>query len=867
MPRSVPAEAAPQKIRFLAGGGEMGAHMRAFDWAATPVGPPEGWLQALKTTVRLILTSRHPMFIWWGEALTCFYNDAYSTLIGPDRHPSALGRAGREVWAEIWEVIGPQIEFVMAGRGATWHEQQLIPITRGDTREDVWWTYGYSPIDDDASPNGVGGVLVVCRDVTAEVRAKQAEADEAERLRRLFEQAPGFMALLRGHGHIFELANAAYLSLVGRDVRGKPVREALPEIEGQGFFDLLDRVYATGEPVIARRASVTLASGPDGTLEQRFVDFIYQPIRDASGAVTGIFVEGSDVTHAKLAEDALRATQERQALLLRLVQGQRETGDPEAMMLAASEALGRHLEANRVGFFEMLDDDTLGFTTGWTDGALDLLSGTFPAAGIGTGYLAEVRAGRVLAIADFTRDPRTADSRFSEIGTRSGIGVPIMRDGRWHAGMYVNHATVRGWTEEEAALVRDVAEQTWDAVERARAVQALRTSEARLRLAHEVTGMGTWEWDPETGEHLWTQEQYALFGLDPVHVGPLTFARAVAEVVHADYRARVEAALHGAAASGGTIEAVFRAWRRRPDGGREMRWIIARGCRVRRADGSPGRMLGVTMDITERQVAEARLQELQAELLHVSRLSAAGEMAAALAHELNQPLTAATSAIRAAERMLATSPPAVPELREAMDLAAEQALWAGRIVRRLRDFVVRGEVDTRPEDLRKLVEQAGTLALVGARERGVDVEVRIEDALPPVVVDAVQIQQVLFNLIRNALEAMTAEGNGGDGARTRCRDLVVSAAPAGPDMVEVAVSDSGPGLAPEVARRLFQSFVSTKPDGMGVGLSICRSIVEAHGGRLRAEPNPGGGAVFRFTLPAARSPEAGACFAAGEAAR
>jgi PAS domain-containing protein len=197
------------------------------------------------------------------------------------------------VWAEIWDVIGPQIEFVMAGRGATWHEQQLIPITRGDTREDVWWTYGYSPIDDDASPNGVGGVLVVCRDVTAEVRARQAHADEAERLRQLFEQAPGFMALLRGPGHIFELANAAYLSLVGRDVRGKPVRDALPELEGQGFFGWLDQAYATGEPVVARRAPVTLASGPEGTLERRVVDFIYQPIQDAGGAVTGIFVEAA----------------------------------------------------------------------------------------------------------------------------------------------------------------------------------------------------------------------------------------------------------------------------------------------------------------------------------------------------------------------------------------------------------------------------------------------------------------------------------------------------------------------------------------------------------------------------------------------
>jgi signal transduction histidine kinase/CheY-like chemotaxis protein len=294
---------------FLASGGEMGALMRGHNWAVTPVGRPETWPQTLKTTVRLILTSQHPMFIWWGAELTCFYNDAYSASIGPDRHPSALGRPGREVWAEIWDVIGPEIEFVMAGQGAAWHERQLIPITRGGAREDVWWTYGYSPIDDDGAATGVGGVLVICRDVTAEVRAEQAKADDAGRLRGFFEQAPGFMALLRGPDHVFELTNAAYVSLVGRDVLGKTVREALPEIEGQGFFELLDRAYATGETSTARRAPVTLASGANGASNQQFVDFVYQPIRDAAGAVSGIFIEGSVVTEAALAEDGLRASE------------------------------------------------------------------------------------------------------------------------------------------------------------------------------------------------------------------------------------------------------------------------------------------------------------------------------------------------------------------------------------------------------------------------------------------------------------------------------------------------------------------------------------------------------------------------------
>jgi two-component system sensor kinase FixL len=263
-------------------------------------------------------------------------------------------------------------------------------------------------------------------------------------------------------------------------------------------------------------------------------------------------------------------------------------------------------------------------------------------------------------------------------------------------------------------------------------------------------------------------------------------------------------------------------------------------------------------DLSEWQATEARLQELQAELLHVSRLSAAGEIASALAHELNQPLTAITSAIRAAQRRFASMPHAeageATRIHEAMNLVAEQALRAGQIVRHLREFVTPGDTDRRLEDLPRLVEEAAGLALVGARERGVHVTFRFNPGLPPVIVDRIQVQQVLLNLVRNALEAMTAEEAVGGGI-SRPRELVIAAALAGPDLVVIEVADTGPGLAPEVAGHLFDSFVSTKPGGMGMGLSISRTIIEAHGGRLWAEPNREGGAVFRFTLPAAPPPD------------
>src|SRR4051812_19087598 len=173
---------------FLAGGGEMGALTRAYDWSSNQLGSPDGWPQSLRTALRILLNTNHPMFIWWGPELIQFYNDAYRQTMGPERHPSALGQRGRDCWAEIWPIIGPQIEQVMRGDGPTWNENQLVPVTRHGRLEQVWWTYGYSPIDDD---DGVGGVLVVCRDVTREhlaaevLREREAELARVQQIGRI----------------------------------------------------------------------------------------------------------------------------------------------------------------------------------------------------------------------------------------------------------------------------------------------------------------------------------------------------------------------------------------------------------------------------------------------------------------------------------------------------------------------------------------------------------------------------------------------------------------------------------------------------------------------------------------------------------
>ncbi len=297
---------------FLSGGGEMGALIRAHNWAETPLGPPGGWPQPLRTAIRVLLNTGHPMYVWWGPELLCFYNDAYRRSIGPERHPGSLGQPAREVWSEIWDIIGPQIDQVMTGGGATWQENALVPITRNGRREDVYWTYSYGPIDDEAAPNGVGGVLVVCTETTEQVVSGKQAGEDVARLAQLFQQAPGFMAVLRGPDHVFELVNPAYTRLVGRsDIVGKPIRAALPDIEGQGFFELLDRVFASGEAYTTFGAPVNLQATSDQPARERLVDFVYQPIKDADGTVTGIFVEGADVTERAEAHAALRESETR----------------------------------------------------------------------------------------------------------------------------------------------------------------------------------------------------------------------------------------------------------------------------------------------------------------------------------------------------------------------------------------------------------------------------------------------------------------------------------------------------------------------------------------------------------------------------
>jgi PAS domain S-box-containing protein len=306
-------------MRFLEAGGEIAARMRAMDWSQSPLGPPAGWPRALRTVVALMLASKFPMFVAWGRELTFLYNDAYTDILG-HKHPWALGQRFQNVWAEIWNELAPMVDRALAGE-ATYQEDLPLTMRRKGYDEPTWFTFSYSRVFGDDGE--VAGMYCACTETTEAVLARGQHQRQLERLRTLFQQAPGVIAVLRGPDHVFELANDAYQQLVGaRDLIGRPVSAALPEVAGQGFVELLDQVYSTGEPFIGRAVPVRLKRqrGADPQMEERFVDFIYQPIRDAAGKVTGIFVEGSDVTEAVQAMSALRESEQRLLQLANTIQ-------------------------------------------------------------------------------------------------------------------------------------------------------------------------------------------------------------------------------------------------------------------------------------------------------------------------------------------------------------------------------------------------------------------------------------------------------------------------------------------------------------------------------------------------------------------
>lgn len=436
-------------------------------------------------------------------------------------------------------------------------------------------------------------------------------------------------------------------------------------------------------------------------------------------------------------------------------------------------------------------------------------------------------------IPDIYVDARIPHDAYRPTFVKSLVMVPVKTDKAVAAiGSY--WASQRTFDDSEVAIIEALARSASAAIASVQMRESLRESEDRLCMALKAGELGTWEMD--LGSEIFSASPLTKtsFGFAPDTV--LT-REAVRDAVHPDDLEAARLAFALAIRDNADIRVEVRSPRQ--DG--TVRWIAIRGRAVLDGNGRPVRLSGVCGDVTYRREAKERMDRLQSDIAHIGRLTEMGEMVSAFAHELRQPLTAANNYLSAAKRFLAQSTPPTERINELIEKADGQFVRATQIIQRIRGFASKSGAEKTPEDIAALIGEAAELARLDPRHHGVGIRKDIARALSPVPVDKVQIQQVLLNLLRNAFEAM-------EGRETRA--VTVCAQPGqGGGTVEVSVRDTGPGLSPEVADRLFQPFVTTKDSGMGVGLSICRTIIESHGGKMWAVSTPGKGAAFHFTLP------------------
>jgi len=789
---SLAADAADATPAFLDGGGEMGALMRSHDWTGSSLGVPARWPQPLRTVVRLMLNSGHPMYIWWGPDLACLYNDAFRESIGPERHPASLGRPGREVWREIWPIIGPQIDQVMSGGGPTWHENHLVPITRHGRREDVFWTYGYSPIDDATQSSSVGGVLVVCTETTEQVIAARRTASERDRLAQLFEQAPTFMALLRGPEHRFEIANPRYLRLVGqRPILGKTFAQALPEAVEQGYLTLLDQAYASGRAYNATDARYLLQGVAGEPPVERFLDFVLQPLRDADGAVVGIFVQGVDITDRALARAALRHS---------------ETNFRSA------------LRAGRMGSWETNFETMARIWSpeGMALFGLTLAAGRGRVGGAGDEYLAALHPDDRHIVEQLHALADRQDSFVAEYRIVRPDGTML-----WLSG----HGLVVSRKPDGRALL--LVSIMADATERKMAEQALRVERERLALALASGQMGTYDLDIREDVLWWSPQTYVLFGVDPQRFRP---SRASVDMLvdvadrDAFLKLRAQAILERR-----PFSFEFRVRR----AGAEEAWLGLRGQADYDEQGRPVRSFGVIMDVSERKRAEQTLREADA---------AKDMFIATLAHELRNPL----APIRNAVELLKAFPSPHPQVLQAHAVIDRQARQMARLLDDLLDVsrMSQNRLQLRSESLlvQAVVENSIEIAQpfidAGAHTLNIDVA---EPALK-VEGDALRLGQVFSNLLINAAK-YTLPGGHINVCIERQADQAV-----------VKVTDTGIGLAAEHISTIFAMFSQAGPGrhaqgGQGIGLALAKGLVELHGGTISARSEGlGRGSEFEVRL-------------------
>ncbi|HUO03313.1 MAG TPA: response regulator, partial [Rhizomicrobium sp.] len=750
----------------------------------------------------------------------------------------------------------------MAG-GTLEYKDTELALNRRGSLEPAWLDLFYSPVIDESGKPG--GVIAVVVETTERVLARRAAVKQSERLAQMFQDAPSFMAQMDGPDHVFTFTNAAYQQLIAhRDVMGRPIRDALPEIAAQGFYELLDQVYRTGEGYRGSAVPVTLQRTKGAAPEQRLLDFVYQPVRDTSGNVTGIFVEGIDVTDSARDSMLVRENEARLAFLDRLGRAMVESRDADAILATTTRMVGEYLGVSVCAYVDMdADEDGLTIRGEWCGPGATSLLGRQRLRDFGERTVRELRAGRPLIVDDTGALPAKEAAAYKAIDVAAVICMPLIREGRLTALMSVNHNAPRHWTDNELALIREVADRSWAHIERARAEAAMRDAAERLSMATTAAEIGTFDFNPVTGELKWDARCRALFALP-------ADAKVSYEVflagTHIDDRARMDEAVRKVLDPDGTgvLDQEYRAVGF-TDG--VERWISAAG-RTFFHDRTPRRFVGTVIDISERKRAEAALADLNATLerrvaerthqllqteealRQAQKMEAVGQLTGGIAHDFNNLLQGITGALDRVQHRITEGRPG--EADRFLKAATDAASRAAALTHRLLAFSRRQTLDPRPLDANRLI---GGMEELIRRTMGPNVAIEVVGAMGlwPIRVDPSQLENSLLNLCINARDAMPEGGKliietankWLDDHASRDRDI-----PPG-QYVSLCVTDTGAGMTPEVVERAFDPFFTTKPigRGTGLGLSMVYGFVRQSGGQVRIYSELGKGTTMCLYFP------------------
>jgi len=826
-----------EKMDGFAGMGEMPSLLRAYDWSSCTLGVPSAWPTPLKSAVTMMLDSALPMWVCWGPELLLLYNDGYAAILGA-KHPHAFTQPYSQVWPEVWEYLDPVVRTALDGT-STFLEDTELHLFRNGEPEQTWFTYSISPLRDEQG--NVVGIYGTAIETTHHVLAERQRIAESDRVRLLFEQAPSFMAMLDSPEHRFKTANPAFMQLIGhRLALGRTVAEVLPEAVEQGFVTLLDGVYATGKAYRASGAKYAIQVLPGGPVDERFLNFVYQPIIGADGKVSGIFVEGVDVTDHVLSNQELdrvnrelaqkvqqqKMTEKRQAFQLALADRLRPLDDPDEVVSAASELLGTYLRVARV-VYAAADESgkTVRIARDWTDGRLPSMAGAVLRLDeFGPLAAKSVQEGVALVLADVTVDELTIEymDAYAANGVQSCVAIPLMKAGRLRAILNLHDPMPHYWTELDIALANDMVDRTWFAVESARSQAEFLYEHKQSNYIFDSMAEGFAMLDSSwtvlrmnaEGLRITQRSMQEVIGRNHWDIWP-EFKGTVLEEVYRQVQVSREARIF-------EMPYTF------PGG--KPGWV-----EVRVFPALNGGIAMFCRDISPRVADREQLKEADRRK---------DEFLAMLAHELRNPL----APIRTAAELLQLVKLDETRVRQTSQIISRQVQHMTSLVDDLLDVsrVTRGlvKLDNSPLDLSQIVADAieQVNPIIRAQHHRLTVHLTPEATL--VQGDRKRMVQVLANLLNNAAK-FTAEGG----------DIEVRTDTRGSHVI-FQVTDNGIGMTPELVVRAFDLFAQAERSsdrssgGLGLGLSLVKSLVELHHGTVKCESaGLGKGSKFTVSLP------------------